>query len=292
MTYQNESPKFRRRLYYELWTMKSGEENKITYDDIERFIHRKGGVLITKKQEWQKMKNAPSHRLVRVQCENHHKSWKVRVRDLFSSRWCPHCQTSFCQRVLEKYLEKILSHIAGYDIKTKSECFLFKCFNIRKDRGGLMKFDVFIKQATLSGRYKGQSKYKRVIISIAAEYDGIHHDKYPNPIHNDFAQFNTQKMRDQLKDSLTIKKNCIIIRIKSLYGFNAKTKNKFQREIIRQIQDWMGLKIDPIPKWIWDAKTDSLKKDPSNRMVDVPLSPDAPCKPKLSFDPKDGFKKI
>ena len=152
-----------------------------------------------------------------------------------------------------------------------------------------MRFDVFVRNVKIFGKLKGKQPYNTVEISVGAEYDGIHHDVFPNFLHKDISGFNKQKKNDKKKDTIALKNKTYMILLKEFLGFNSKTIDKFQEEIIRQIQNWTDIKLDPMPKWIYDRLTNSLIRDPYGTIVDVPLNADASNIPKRSKGPINKF---
>ena len=51
-------------------------------------------------------------------------------------------------------------------------------------------------------------------LKLAFEYDGIQHQKYPNPFHRDLSDFNRQRKRDKIKNRRCKSHKVILIRIK------------------------------------------------------------------------------
>ena len=55
---------------------------------------------------------------------------------------------------------------------------------------------------------------------IAIEYDGIHHDQFPNYYHKEKEHFCLQKARDYVKNEYSERFKTILIRIKCSEGFD------------------------------------------------------------------------
>ncbi|MBD3337474.1 MAG: hypothetical protein GF353_00105 [Candidatus Lokiarchaeota archaeon] len=277
--YVDKSQKFKKEIYYELWTKKSGEENKIKYSDIQKFVEKKGGEFITTQFEWDKMNSYPSYRKVELECEKGHR-WQIFVRILiYDNRWCPICNIFLCQKVLMRYCQKIFSYLSDNEIEVKSETTLKEAIGTSLDEGGSMRYDVFIENLIITAKDIRNKSYNNIKVSVAAEYDGIQHDEYPNFIHKNIAEYNEQKKRDKLKEDLSIKNNILIVRVKAKWGFNSNSLNNFQKEILRQFQDWIELKLDAMPKWNYNIGKDLLIK--TSEFIDLPISSNAPCKPNL-----------
>ena len=207
----------------------------------------KGGSLVTRKFEFERMKVKPSHRFVVIKCEKNH-SWRINILHLlYHDRWCPYCNIHKCQKFLRSISENL------FKVKFPIEVSLRKAYGINQEviekkinyqgedfffniNVGMLRFDIYNEELRYLKRNGKENSFK-----IALEYDGIHHDKFPNYFHKTKEQFCLQKARDYVKDEYAKKFRTILIRIKRSEGFDinrlAKNLDSVQKEILKQFNE-------------------------------------------------------
>jgi len=241
-------------LYEKIWGSNCSLKNKYNYDTIKKFMVNQKGYLLTTRKEWNMMEEVPSERYIKVGhlINNNHHIWSVKVRYLINqSKWCPECNEFFCQKILQMYMNKIL----GVDFKSIT---LKKAFGLKTRGGGLLKYDSYSENVEIGG----------LIFKVAAEYDGIQHDLFPNNFHESIEEYLDQKRRDNLKDNISKHKNVVLIRIKAIRGFNRNRINSFQEEIIELINSHPLIKksevrINNIPKYVYNPFLKKLERQGS-----------------------------
>lgn len=233
-----------KEIYYKIWGSNTGTEKKIKYEDVKQFVETKGGSLITKKFEFENMKVKPSDRFVIIKCEKNH-SWRISILHLlYHDRWCPYCNIYKCQKILQSISEKL------FKVKFSIEVSLKKAYGIDQEvvrkrinyleeefffniKVGMLRFDIYNGEVRFMMQNGKEKSFK-----IALEYDGIHHDQFPNHFHKEKEQFCLQKARDYVKNEYAEKFKTILIRIKRSEGFdiNQLINNPInvQKEILKQ----------------------------------------------------------
>ncbi len=193
------------------------------------------------------MKEKPSQRYVDIKCKHGHK-WKASVLHLlYHERWCPVCNEYKCQKLLRSFMEKI------FGVRFYPEITLKKAYGISKkavqktiiNKNRKFQFVINIEKLRYDGYYdkillKGCDG-KVSSFRVAFEYDGIHHDEFPNTYHKTLEEFCLQQARDQLKNLEAKHYNTILIRLKRINGFDQNTfkhnPTVVQKEVIRQFNN-------------------------------------------------------
>ena len=222
-----------------------------SFNDIKKFIEKRRGKLITDEIEWHNMKEQPTKRYIRVECKKNHLWTPIVAGLIYDNRWCPSCNEGKCEELTRRYMEAIFSAATGTTVRFPTTTFR-QAFGIGVNQGGRMHFDGF----NSSVRVKGK------IFRVAFEYDGIQHDEFPNNIHRNKLDFEALQERDKKKNEIVQKPEyrTVIVRLKEKLGFNYDNHDLFQREIIRQFQENTGLKLPPIPIFVFDRLANTLNQ--------------------------------
>lgn len=242
-------------MYRQIWKSRKGTERKIKYEYIKTIVEKKRGKLITSYEIFNNMKAKPTQRYVDIECEKGH-IWSANILHLlYHDRWCPSCSEYLCQKLSRSFMEKI------FGVEFKPEITLKKAFGInskivyKKIHFQNNKFHFKINAEKLrfdgySGNIKLQGNDGKIYnLQLAIEYDGIHHDEYPNYFHKSLKEFCLQHSRDQIKNSEAKNHDTILIRLKKSKNFSLNTfkhyPKKVRKEIIKQfnyqIKKFLGI---------------------------------------------------
>jgi len=235
-----------KEIYYKIWGKNSGTEKKIKYEEIKHIVEMKGGYLFTKKVEFENLKVKPSNRFVIIKCEKNH-FWRISILHLlYHDRWCPHCNLYKCQKFLHSISEKL------FKAKFSVEVSLRKAYGIEKEvvrekfnfaegefifniKVGMLRYDIYNGDLKCKMQNGEEKSFK-----IAIEYDGIHHDQFPNYYHKEKKHFCLQKARDYVKNEYSERFKTILIRIKCSEGFDidqmVNNPISVEEEILKQFK--------------------------------------------------------
>lgn len=233
-------------LYYEIWSERCIRQNPdkiIQYVDAFSYVIGRGGKMITTEIEFDNSAEYPSKRMINVTCENNHHFLIETGSMLYRDRWCPQCQSHKTEQILRLFMEKI------FRVKFP-ETSLFRAFKISANRGGKLRIDGYCANVYVNG--------KNCI--IAFEYDGAQHDLYPNSYHSSMRDFLIQQRRDNLKRNILKDRGVVLINLKKCCGFDIDTIYKFQKEIIRQFQQFTAKNLSISADYIYDPIKNILKE--------------------------------
>jgi len=127
---------------------------------------------------------------------------------------------------------------------------LKNAYGISKAMGGSLEFDGYNAKVTVNG----------ITFTIAFEYDGWQHDRFPNHIHKTLAEFRLQKSRDNKKDQRAKDEGTILIRIKEKDDFNRYSLNKIPAEIVRQFEAATGIKLRLKGRLTYDIQSGKVNR--------------------------------
>ncbi|MFX0071424.1 MAG: hypothetical protein ACFFAO_10080 [Candidatus Hermodarchaeota archaeon] len=213
-------------IYDEIWSSKCALSRKVTYERIKNYIQKNGGILITTKQEFNAMKLYPSERTVILKDKKGHK-WKARARYLIHyNYWCPICHEYKCEKSMRLIMQAI------FECKFP-QTKLIDALGIPIKKGGNLKFDGFNRNVLINGK----------VYLVAFEYDGIQHDFFPNGYHKTELIFKRQQKNDNKKNFYSKCENVVLIRLKAKDGFIFKTRNFFEKEILKQFFKQTGVRL-------------------------------------------------
>lgn len=230
-----------RRVYDEIWSYRDWKKKEIFYKNIVNIIAEKGAEVLTSEIEFNSMKKAPTKRNIHIRDKFGHE-WYPLVNDIrIRDQWCPLCHDGLCEKVTRLFMEAIFN--VPFE-KTR----LKKAHGISKNSGGSLEYDGFNKRVGIEG----------VHFKIAFEYDGLHHDKFPNHIHKNIQEFRLRKWRDAKKDLRAKQNKTILIRIKRSDGYYRDTLDKIPFEIIKQFEIASNVNIS-IPLLTYDKIKRKIK---------------------------------
>jgi len=188
------------KLYKEIWSSRNWVLEKIRYADIVDLFHYKGGILITTEVEFNGMIKPPTKRKIHVEDKYNHE-WYPLVNDIrIRKQWCPICQEGLCERAGRRFMENLFK--SPFPKTT-----LKKAYRLPKQRGGSLEFDGYNGNVIVDGK-----RY-----SIAFEFDGDQHDKFPNHLYKSLDRYKLQQWRDATKNLRAHQHNTILIRIKQIF---------------------------------------------------------------------------
>ena len=244
-------PKLALKMYEEIWTSRSNVFKRLKFNELKHFVEGKGGRLITTEEEFNKMKEAPTLRMVKIahKAEDGIHSFYMRVNNFYYlTQWCPQCIQFKCEKAMRKFMEEIFG---GPFPKIT----LKNAYGISKAKGGSLEFDGYNARIIVNG----------ISFTIAFEFDGLQHDIFPNFFHKTLAEFRLQEWRDtkkNLRASQYPKKTrgTILIRIKEKDGFNKNELNKIPAEITKQFKAATGIKLRIKGKLIYDIQSGKIKR--------------------------------
>lgn len=230
--------------FKEIWTNRQGGQNvRLKYEKLKNFIRNRRGTLLTSKEQFDSMK-FPSQQHIEIVCEENHTFSPQILHILYHNQWCPTCKEYFCQKITRLYMEAI------FDAEFP-ETSLKNAYGLPAEEGGQLRWDGYNNKVSVKGE----------IFRISFEYDGLQHDRWPNWIHKSWEDFKKQQENDQKKNVIAglSDYNTVVIRLKEINGFNKKTINKFQTEILKQFYEQTGIKYPFDYDLDYDPFTNSLK---------------------------------
>jgi len=231
-------------MFEDIWTKRQGSQDvRLKFEYLEQFIKNRKGSLKTTKKQLDSMKY-PSQDYVDIECKEGHLFKTQILHLLYHNNWCPTCNERFCHKITRLYMESI------FNSKFPETSFK-RTYGLSTDKGGLLRWD----------GYNSKVKVNDRVFRIAFEYDGIQHDRFPNPFHKSVEDFERQQESDKMKNNIAKdeKFKTIIIRLKSVNGFDRKDIHRFQREIMSQFFDQTGIKLPLTHTLVYDPYTNRLK---------------------------------
>lgn len=231
-------------IFEDIWTNRQGGQDvRLKFEYLEQFIKNRKGILKTTKEQLDSMK-FPSRQYVDIECKEDHLFKTQILHLLYHNNWCPNCNERFCQKITRLYMESI------FNSKFPETSFK-RAYNLSTDKGGLLKWDGYNSKVKVNGQ----------IFRIAFEYDGIQHDKFPNPFHKSVEDFERQRENDGKKNNIAKDERfkTVVIRLKSVNGFDRNYIHRFQREIMSQFFDQTGIRLPYTHILDYDPYTNRLK---------------------------------
>ena len=241
----SELNKLKNYIISEIWGIRCNKIRKITYEDIEKIISKRGGIILTSKIKFDKLVNMPTERYIKIKCGKNHK-FKTKVRCLiYDYNWCPICNEYICEKIMRNYMNFLFKN------QLKAQVRLSQVLDIKKNKiiyqtiilnnkkfcipvhVGLQRYDCFNSNLKLNGKDGRIYTFR-----VAGEYDGIQHfeeDITKNPYCSTRYDVAKMKARDLAKNKASIENNVILIRLKESKGFNRRVMICKQYLVLNEI---------------------------------------------------------
>ena len=232
-------------IYDEIWGIRCNKIRKIKFEEIEKIILKRGGILLTSKTEFDSLEEIPTERYIKVKCGKNH-IFQIKIRCLiYDYNWCSTCNEYICEKILRYYMNNLfntqfnpqvrLSKALKISIKnkiTQNISFNDKKYDITV-HVGRQRYDCFVSNLKLKGK-----DGKIYTLMIAGEYDGIQHseeDPIKNPYCRNEYEIARTKARDLAKNKISAENTIILIRIKEFKGFNRRVMIYKQGLVLKEI---------------------------------------------------------